>query len=72
MSVLINAPKDANGNRRSMVLAAVSGSEFLVHVDEAEFRRLMLTHGQANYLNAEDVEILEAEGVDLSQFGISD
>ena len=70
MSVQINAPTDANGQRRSMVLAAVSGSEIIVHVDKAEYRRLMLSHGLAEHLNAEDVEILQAEGVDLSQFGI--
>ena len=71
MSVQIKGPRDVNGNPRSMVLAAVSGSEIIVNVDSAEFRRLMLTHGGAESLNAEDVDILEAEGVDLSLFGIA-
>jgi hypothetical protein len=71
MSVQVNGPKDVNGQRRSMVLAAVSGSEILVNVDGAEFRRLMLSHGLAGHLNAEDVEILEAEGVNLAEFDVS-
>lgn len=70
MSVQVNGPKDVNGQRRSMVLAAVSGSEILVNVDATEFRRLMLSHGLAGHLNAEDAEILESEGVNLAEFDI--
>jgi hypothetical protein len=70
MSVQVNAPRDGNGNGRSMVLAAVSGSEIIVNVDADEFRRLMLTHGLAGSLNAEDVEILESEGVNLAEFDV--